>query len=55
MPISVDDAAKIVMSLGLLKPEEEDPRKTAIAAAAKLKGKKKKAVEADQVSPPSST
>jgi len=55
VPISVDDAAKIVMSLGLLKPEEEDPRKTAIAAAAKLKGKKKKAVEADDISPPSST
>ncbi|KAF0231153.1 MAG: hypothetical protein FD175_1022 [Beijerinckiaceae bacterium] len=41
VPISVDDAAKIVMSLGLLKPEEEDPRKAAIAAAALLKGRKK--------------
>lgn len=39
VPISVDDAAKIVMSLGLLKPEEEDPRKAAISAAARLKSR----------------
>jgi uncharacterized membrane protein len=38
VPISVDDAAKIVMSLGLLRPEEVDPRKAAVAAAEKLKG-----------------
>ena len=39
VPITVDDAAKIVMSLGLLKPEEEDPRKAAINAAARLKSR----------------
>jgi uncharacterized membrane protein len=39
VPISVDDAAKIVMSLGLLRPEEEDPRKAAITAAARLQNK----------------
>lgn len=39
VPISVDDAAKIVMSLGLLRPEEEDPRKAAITAAARLKSR----------------
>ncbi|OYU50211.1 MAG: hypothetical protein CFE31_01210 [Rhizobiales bacterium PAR1] len=39
VPITVDDAAKIVMSLGLLKPEEEDPRKAAITAAARLKSR----------------
>lgn len=37
VPVSVDDAAKIVMSLGLLRPEEVDPRKAAILAAEKLK------------------
>lgn len=36
VPISVDDAAKIVMSLGLLRPEEEDPRQAAISAAKRL-------------------
>ena len=56
VPISVDDAAKIVMSLGLLKPEEEDPRKAAITAAAKLKGTgKKKPAAASETIPPDST
>ena len=54
VPISVDDAAKIVMSLGLLKPEEEDPRKAAVAAVAKLNGGRKKP-EKTAVIPPSST
>ncbi len=34
VPLSVDDAAKIVMSLGLIRTEE-DPRKAALAAAGK--------------------
>ncbi len=65
VPISVDDAAKIVMSLGLLKPEEEDPKKAAIAAAARLGKltkslnpenlKTKKPSEPPQSNPPSST
>ena len=54
VPISVDDAAKIVMSLGLLKPEEEDPRKAAVAAVAKLNSGRKKP-EKTAVIPPSST
>jgi len=37
VPITVDDAAKVVMSLGLIKPADEDPKKAAIAAVAKLK------------------
>jgi len=39
VPISVDDAAKIVMSLGLLRPEEgQDVKKRAIEAAKALSG-----------------
>lgn len=37
IPVSVDDAAKIVMSLGLLRPGEDDPRKSAIEAVERLK------------------
>ena len=37
VPITVDDAAKVVMSLGLIKPADEDPKKAAIADVAKLK------------------
>ena len=38
IPVSPDDAAKIVMSLGLLKPEEgEDPKKVALEAIEQLK------------------
>jgi uncharacterized membrane protein len=37
VPVSVDDAAKIVMSLGLIRPDDEDPRRAAIEAAAALK------------------
>lgn len=38
IPVSVDDAAKIVMSLGLLRPGgEEDPRKAALDAVERLK------------------
>jgi uncharacterized membrane protein len=36
VPISVDDAAKIVMSLGLLKPEDGDARRAAQDAARAL-------------------
>ena len=50
VPISVDDAAKIVMSLGLLKPGEEDPRRSAITTAEALKGKLKKPAE-DELTP----
>ncbi len=44
VPISVDDAAKIVMSLGLLRPGEEEPRNAAIEAVERLKssGRRKK-------------
>lgn len=37
IPVSVDDAAKIVMSLGLLRPGEDDPRKSAVEAVERLK------------------
>ncbi|MCZ8183308.1 MAG: DUF502 domain-containing protein [Beijerinckiaceae bacterium] len=37
VPISVDDAAKIVMSLGLLRPGDEEPRKAALDAVDRLK------------------
>lgn len=53
IPVSVDDAAKIVMSLGLLRPGgEEDPRKVALEAVDRLKvtGRKKK--DAQPVLPP---
>lgn len=33
IPISVDEAVKIVMSLGLLKPEDADPKRMALDAA----------------------
>lgn len=52
VPISVDDAAKIVMSLGLLRPEEEDPRQAAISAAKRLKGKRKAPAPSALPSPP---
>jgi uncharacterized membrane protein len=41
VPISVDDAAKIVMSLGLLRPGEDEPKKAAIEAVARLNGRRK--------------
>jgi uncharacterized membrane protein len=41
VPISVDDAAKVVMSLGLLRPGEEEPRKAALEAVALLNGRRK--------------
>lgn len=40
VPVSVDDAAKIVMSLGLLRPGEEGPRKAALEAAARVNGQR---------------
>lgn len=36
VPVSVDDAFKIVMSLGLINTEDEDPKKAAVEAAKKL-------------------
>lgn len=36
VPVSVDDAFKIVMSLGLIRTDEEDPRKVVVEAAKRL-------------------
>lgn len=36
VPVSVDDAFKIVMSLGLINTEDEDPKKAAVEAVRKL-------------------
>lgn len=41
IPISVDDAFKIVMSLGLIRTDEEDPRRTVLEAQKRLAGPKK--------------
>lgn len=49
VPISVDDAAKVVMSLGLLKPEEEDPKKVAVEAARVAR----RLTKSDVLNPPS--
>lgn len=52
VPVSVDDAAKIVMSLGLLKPEEEDPRKAVLAAAEKIAGPRRRKTDWPEGTPP---
>lgn len=51
VPVSVDDAAKIVMSLGLLKPEEEDPKKAALDAVSRLR--RRKTDKPPELTPPS--
>lgn len=43
VPVSVDDAFKIVMSLGLIRTEDEDPRKAVIEAQKRIGGPKAKA------------
>lgn len=52
VPVSVDNAAKIVMSLGLLRPEEEDPKKAAIAAAEKLSPPRRRKTDWPEGEPP---
>jgi uncharacterized membrane protein len=52
VPITVDDAAKIVMSLGLLRPGEDDPRKSALDAVELLKGQGRKKKAALPTLPP---
>lgn len=57
VPVTVDDAAKIVMSLGLLKPEDGDPRKAAVTAAKRVgrkrgKGEDGKSEDEGAIPPP---
>ncbi len=40
IPVSVDDAFKIVMSLGLIRTDEEDPRRAALEAQKRIAGPK---------------
>ncbi len=47
IPISVDDAFKIVMSLGLIRTDEEDPRRAAIEAQKRLAAPKKRGKKAE--------